>query len=210
MEETRGAREDGSSSEAARLAKQICEGFIAHDRGDRQGAIAAFSAVDERQFDHVSVENRRMAAEALVDALWEKDDLEAGHYTGGTLNAETLRKADWGSVRRKFRERASLLELDNEYAVLKTRAWRRHKTGGDYWTPFQQAQVHELRVATDDPNYPSKPKWGTSGFGPEPARYALAVELHDMHDASYWQQAQDVMTPYFERVLDDTGGVSGR
>jgi len=34
-------------------------------------------------------------------------------------------------------------------------------------------------------------------------RYVLAVELHDMHTDAYWEQAKDVMIPYFERILQE-------
>jgi hypothetical protein len=63
------------------------------------------------------------------------------------------------------------------------------------------AQTHELRTALGDPSYPRKPSDGRSGHGPEAARYALAVELHDMRTPMCWRQAVSVMTPYFERVL---------
>jgi hypothetical protein len=104
-------------------------------------------------------------------------------------------------VRKKFRQRAAALGLDQEYAVLKTEAWRRHKTGGDYWSPFQEAQLMELRTALQNPEYPEKPKEGQSGLGPEAARYALAVELHDMHTPKHWRQAEQTMVPYFEKIV---------
>lgn len=183
------------------LAEQICRGFVAHDRGDRETAIESFRSVDEYQFPHVDDRDVEFAAEAMVDALWAKDDVELRHFRNGTVDRSGLRDADWSPVRRKFRERAALLGIEPEYAELKTTAWRRHKTGGDYWTPFQKAQVYELRAALQGPEYPAKPKEGQSGFGPEAVRYALAVELHDMHAQRYWKQAKQAMIPYFERIV---------
>jgi len=183
------------------MARRICQGFLAHDRGDREAAIAAFEFVDERQFRHCDRRNVHLAAEALVDALWAKDDVELRYLGNGELDEAGLAEADWSPVRRKFRERAALLGIDQEYAELKTEAWRRHKTGGDYWTLFQRAQLLELRVALRDPDYPAKPKEGQSGAGPEALRYALAVELHDMHTAGHWKQAEEAMVPYFERIV---------
>lgn len=187
---------------AEHMAEQMCRGFIEHDRGDRDAATDAFAAVDERQFRHVDRRDARLAATAFVEALWAKDEIEFQYLTDRTIDRDGLREADWSPVRRAFRKRASLLEIDQEYAALKTEAWRRHKTDGDYWTPFQKAQVLELRAALQDPEYPRKAKDGRSGFGPETLRYTLGVELHDMHAAEYWEQAKDVMTPYFERILD--------
>ncbi len=103
---------------------------------------------------------------------------------------------------RAFRRRAAALDIDQAYAIHKTTAWRRHKTGGDYITPCLEAQVLELRAALQDPTYPRKPKHGQSGPGPEAVRWVLGVELHDMHTAGHWQKAVDVMTPYFETILE--------
>lgn len=186
---------------AESMARQICRGFMAHDRGRRQEAVTAFEYVDSRQFPHLDADDAHLAATAFVDALWAKDDLELQFLGDGTLDDEGLRAADWGPVRAEFRERAAAIGLDQEYARLKTEAWRRHKTGGDYWSPFQQAQVMELRAALQDADYPNKPKEGASGLGPEAGRYALAVELHDMHTERHWAQAVETMVPYFDRIL---------
>lgn len=183
------------------MARQICQGFLAHDRGDRQAAIEAFEFVDALQFRHCDRRDVRLAAEALVGALWAKDDVELQYLKNGRLDDAGLAEADWSPVRKKFRQRAALLEIDQEYAELKTEAWRRHKTGGDYWTQFQRAQLLELQVALQDQTYPAKPKEGQSGAGPEALRYALAVELHDMHTARHWEQAEEAMVPYFEHIV---------
>jgi hypothetical protein len=92
--------------------------------------------------------------------------------------------------------------MDHRYAIQSTVAWRNHKIGEDYWTPLRRAQMYELRAALQDPDYPDKPRYGQSGHGPEPARYALAVELHDMRSLEHYQEALDIMRPYFEKVLD--------
>jgi hypothetical protein len=183
------------------MARNICQGFLAHDRGDRGSAVEAFEFVDALQFRDAEPKDVHLAADALVGALWAKDDIEVRHLRDGALDEAGLAEADWGPVRKKFRERAALLGIDQEYAELKTEAWRRHKTGGDYWTPFQRAQLLELRAALGDPDYPGKPKEGRSGPGPEALRYALAVELHDMHTRRHWEQAEEAMVPYFERIV---------
>lgn len=186
---------------ASYMAKQVIEGFIAHDTGDREAAIDSFYQVDKRQFAHLEDDKALIAARAYVDALFEKDDLELQHLRNRDMDRDTLDKADWGPVREKFRVRAGAVGMNSEYAVATTEAWRKHKTGGDYWTPIQQAQVYELRAALQDPSYPQKPKFGSSGFGPEAARYSLAIELHDMHEPSYAEQAVEVMVPYYELIL---------
>lgn len=183
------------------MAEQVIEGFIAHDAGDRGGAIEAFYNVDALQFAHLNDEDARLAATCYVDALFEKDEVEFRHLRGGDIDAESLEMADWGPVRQRFRMRAGVVGMDAEYAIASTEAWKRHKTGGDYWTPIQRAQLIEFRAAIGDPEYPNKPKYGQSGFGPEAMRYALAIELHDMHDWDYVEQAVDVMTPYFDFIL---------
>ncbi|MFC6988180.1 hypothetical protein ACFQJD_04640 [Haloplanus sp. GCM10025708] len=62
------------------------------------------------------------------------------------------------------------------------------------------AQMLEFRAALQNPAYPNKPRHGQGGFGPEPTRYALGNELHDTRQ---WEQAREVMTPYFQRILDE-------
>lgn len=185
------------------MATQICRGFVEHDRGNHAAAHEAFEAVDRLQFPHLEEEHISPAAEAFVDALWAKDNIEFQYLREGEMDQEGIQNADWSPVRQKFRERAALLEIDPEYAVLKTKAWKRHKAGGDYWTPFLQAQLYELRAALQDPEYGVKPKDGQSGFGPEAHRYVLGVELHDMHTDRHWKQAVQAMIPYFELIVEE-------
>lgn len=197
------------TQQARTLSKHVIRGFQAHDAGDYERAVEAFAIVDRRQFRQLDDEDAEMAARAYVDALFEKDEVEFDHLADGGIDAAALDAADWSPVRRHFRIRAGIVGMDAEYAIATTEAWKRHKAGGDYWTPIMRAQMHELRAALRDPTYPHKPKHGQSGYGPEPVRYALAIELHDMHEAEYANQAIDVMTPYFERILaththDDT------
>ncbi|MFB6083719.1 MAG: hypothetical protein ABEJ94_05690 [Halorientalis sp.] len=192
----------GSVAErAAFLAERVWDGFVAHDERDRMAAVKAFATVDDAQFQHVDGATARRAAVAYVNALWKKDEIEAAHETGEGFDREALDAADWGPVRENFAERARLLGIDEDYADLSTTAWRRHKTGGDYWTPIMHAQTLELRVAMGNPEYPDKPRYGQSGFGPEPTRYALAVELHDFRSADHVEQGTEVMTPYYEAIL---------
>jgi hypothetical protein len=193
---------DGEHVEAAReMAEQVCLGFRWHDRRERTRAVEAFAAVDRRQFAHLDATTARAAAAAYVDALWAKDAVEASCTVDGELDYDALGEADWGAVRSAFAKRAALVGMDPAYAEASTVAWKRHKVGGDYGRPMQRAQVCELRAALDDPDYPHKPHQGQSGYGPEAARYLLAVELHDMHTEGHWEQARDVMVPYYERIL---------
>lgn len=184
------------------MAEQVCRGFRHHDRGNRDAAVEAFFAVDYRQFAHLDAAEARAAAEAYVDALWAKDRLEDRHRHAGGLDRDALAAADWGPVESAFRERAVHATIDPRYAERSTTAWLHHKTGRDYWTPMARAQVLELRAALQDPDYPQKPSDGLAGPGPEAMRYALAVELHDMHTEDHWSQAKAVMRPYYERVLE--------
>lgn len=179
------------------IAMQIGLGMVYHDERKRQQSIDAFAEVDQFQFQHVSQETAREAAIAYVDALWEKDDIEDACRIDGEFDLEALDAADWSPVREAFERRASLVGIDPEYAKLSTVAWRRHKTGGDYWTPFLKAQTLELRAALQDPDYPHKPRSGQSGFGPEATRYVLGVELHDVRR---FEEGIEAMTPYFDRI----------
>lgn len=183
---------------AHEMAQQLCRGFEFHDKRERQQAIDAFAAVDTRQFQHVSEERAREASVAYVDALWAKDDVERSCMVDGKIDMDALDEADWSDVRSAFARRASLVDMDPRYAEQSTIGWRRHKTGGDYWTPLKRAQTYEIRAAIQNPDYPAKPRYGQSGFGPEASRYELGVELHDMRQ---WEQAVEVMVPYFERIL---------
>lgn len=180
------------------LAEQICEGFISHDRRERSAAIESFTNVDAVQFAHLDGTRARQAATAYVNALWAKDAVEQSCMQDGTLDREALADADWSSVRAAFARRAATAGIDPQYAEYSTVAWKRHKVGGDYWTPMLRAQQYELKAVLQDPGYPDKPRYGDSGHGPEPARYLLGVELHDVRR---WSEARDAMTPYFERIL---------
>jgi hypothetical protein len=184
-----------------RMAKETCLGFREHDRGNRKKAITHFAFVDRLQFAHLDETEAQQAATAYVNALFAKDDVEIKHLRNGRLDKNGLRNADWSPVKTQFRIRASVVGMDPSYAEYSTKGWRRHKVGDDYWEPLLKAQQHELRAALQDCTYPRKPKDGQSGFGPESMRYVLAVELHDMHTDAYWEQAKDVMIPYFERIL---------
>jgi hypothetical protein len=192
-------------STARGLARQLCLGFKHHDQRERERAIDAFAAVDTVQFQHVPERNARRAAVAYVDALWAKDEVERACTIGGEIDTVALDDADWSDVRSAFARRAELVGIDPRYAEQSTIAWRRHKVGGDYWTPMKRAQLHEYRAALQSPEYPDKPRYGQSGYGPEPARYLLGVELHDTRK---WEQAQTVMTPYFERILCEHRGTA--
>jgi hypothetical protein len=184
----------------SRIAQQLGMGFVYHDEREREKAIDAFAAVDTFQFRHVSEATAREASVAYVDALWAKDEIEDACTVDGELDRDALDEADWAPVTEAFERRASLVDMDPAYAEYSTVAWRRHKTGGDYWTPMQKAQMYELRAALQDPDYPHKPRDGQSGFGPEPTRYVLGVELHDMRK---FEEGLEAMTPYFERIAHD-------
>lgn len=188
---------DPGGGAAERAATALCAGFQAHDDRERERAVEAFAAVDAYQFAHVEAATVRRAAEAYVDALWAKDAVEDGCRTDGEIDESALATADWSPVENALAERAALLDVDPEYAALTTEGWRRHKVGGDYWTPHLRAQQLELQAALRDPEYPSKPSHGRSGAGPEATRYLLGVELHDTRQ---WREARAVMVPYFERI----------
>jgi hypothetical protein len=181
------------------MADQLGQGFVHHDRRNREAAIEAFAVVDALQFSHLDDREAYCAADARVEALWAKDDLEDECRADGEVDYDKLAKMNWTPVREAFERRASVTGADPKYAELTAEGWRRHKVGGDYWTPMMHAQMLELRVALQDPSYPDKPREGQSGFGPEPARWALGVELHDTRR---YQQAHEVMTPYFQRIID--------
>ena len=188
------SRDDPDPSD---IAMHFGMGFVYHDKQHREMAVDAFAVADTFQFQHVSEETAREASVAYVDALWKKDRLEEKHTINGELDRDALDDADWSPVAKAFERRASPVGIDPKYAELSTVAWRRHKVGGDYWTPMQQAQMYEIRAALQDPDYPHKPRDGQSGFGPEPSRYTLGNELHDMRR---FEEGLEVMTPYFERI----------
>lgn len=205
-----GAARDDVERLARYMAEQICSGFQLHDRGQRDEAVEAFYAVDRNQFDRAKPDEALRAAEAFVDALWAKDALEKRHLVGGVIDSESVGEGDWGTVQEPLERRAEAVGIDAAYAHHTTEAWRKHKTGEEYWTDFLAAQTHELRAATGDATYPDKPKEGQSGYGPTATRYVLAVELHDMHTRDTWEEAIRVMVPYYTTVLraHRNGGVA--
>jgi hypothetical protein len=194
---------------ASEMATALCRGFVAHDNGEREEAIEAFSTVDRNQFPKLDDGDVRLAATAFVDALWAKDDIEFRHLSEGEFDRDGIREASYSPVKRELRKRAAIVGADPRYAETKATAWRRHKAGGDYWTPFLRSQIYEVRAAIDEPEYPNKPRSGVSGPGPEPMRYMLAFELHDMRTEAHWKQGIDVMIPYFERILEEHRDESG-
>ena len=184
------------------VAMHLGMGFVYHDKRERELAVEAFAVVDDFQFQHVDEETAREASVAYVDALWEKDRLETACTTDGELDISALADADWSPVREAFARRASLVGADPAYAEDSTTAWKRHKIGGDYWTPMKRAQMHELRAALQEPDYPQKLRQGQSGHGPEATRYVLGVELHDTRR---FEEGLDAITPYFERIAQRHG-----
>lgn len=194
--------DSGIYATARYMAEQLSAGFRAHDKGHREEAIEAFHAVDRHQFPDLNEEDTHLAATAFVDALWAKDEVEFQCLRDGALQIADLERADYSPVKQKLRQRASLVGADARYAATKAEAWREHKTGGDYWTPFGRSQVYELRAVLGDPEYPQKPRAGQSGLGPEAMRYVLAFELHDMHTERYWREGVSVMVPYYLKILE--------
>lgn len=193
--------DDSQERQARFLAERICSGFQLHDRRQREESVEAFYAVDRNQFAHLDNESALVAAEAFVDALWAKDDIEKSHQVDGVVDPVAIADADYDSVYQPLARRAEVVGMDVEYAEKTTEAWKKHKTSEDYWTAFLQAQTAELRAALGKPNYPNKPKEGSSGYGPLATRYVLAVELHDLHTSETWEEAIRVMTPYYQAIL---------
>lgn len=187
---------------ASYMATKLGEGFLHHDRREREAALEAFATVDALQFAHIDEDDAVRAARGYVEALWEKDAIEDRCRVDGEIDPEQVEVADWSPVKAAFMRRAKAARIDPLYATLSTEAWLQHKSGGDYWTPMMHAQMLELRAALQDPTYPSKPRNGRSGFGAEPVRYALGVELHDTRE---FEQGRAAMTPYFQRILDEHG-----
>lgn len=184
------------------MAMNICRGFITHDDREYEAAIEAFFEVDRHQFPHLTDAEARCAAAAYVDALWAKDEVEAPYVQDdGTLDRERLDEADWKPVQACLEQRADIVGMPTEYASATTEGWRKHKTGGDYWSPHMIAQRHEVRAAINDPGYPHKRGSSQSGVGVLPARYLVCIELHDMKSEEHWAEAVDVMTTYFADIL---------
>lgn len=198
----RNAGDSRIDRQARYIAEQICSGFQLHDRRQREASLEAFHEVDQMQFQHLSDREAYEAAEAYVDALWAKDEIEKQYETpNGTFDQEGIREADYSAVHENLRDRARVVGMDLEYAAKTTEAWHNHKSDLDYWTPFMEAQTIELRVALGNTDYPDKPRGGQSGFGPLASRYAVGVELHDMHSNESWEEAIRVMTPYYRQIL---------
>lgn len=179
-------------------AKSVCRGFYEHDQRNRQECINAFVKADRVQFSHMNESDILDASEALVDTLWKKDQVEDSCRVKGDIDSEKVAGADWSGVEDSFRRRADIIGADPRYATLSTEGWRQHKAGGDYWTPLMEAQMYEIQAALQDYDYPNKPRSGTSGFGPEPARYVVGVELHDTRR---YKEAVELMIPYFRYIL---------
>lgn len=199
------SRGDPRAMRARYMAERITSGFQLHDRRQRDEALEAFHEVDRMQFSHLGEGAALEASEMYVEALWRKDEVEKGYQVDGVISAEAIEKADYGPVLRPLKRRAQVVGMDELYAEKTAEAWHRHKTNGDYWTSFLEAQTAELRAALDDPDYPDKPKEGQSGYGPLPTRYILAVELHDQHTPEAWEEAINVMAPYYEAILEAHG-----
>lgn len=183
---------------ARRVATHLCEGFVAHDQRDGDACLTAFAAVDRAQFPHLSPAAADRAGGAYAASLWAKDAVEAPYIEGDrVVDPEGLAAADWSPVQEWLERRADIVGMDPAYAERTTTAWKRHKTGGDYWTPTMAAQRFELEAAIGTTDYPAKPRFGTDGFGHLATRYLTGVELHDMRTDDHWEQAVDVMTEYF-------------
>jgi hypothetical protein len=186
----------------SRMAEELCAGFVLHDQRDRTGAVEAFFAVDRLQFPHLSEDEAREAATAYVDSLWAKDEVEAPYIDGReVVDLDGLADADWEPVERPLRRRARIVGMSEEYARLTTLAWKRHKVGGDYWTPTLKAQRIEIDAAIGGSGHPEKNGFGADGCGHIAARYLVGVELHDMHTERHWNQAIDVMSGYFDEIV---------
>jgi len=186
----------------SRMAEELCAGFVLHDQRDRTGSIEAFFAVDRLQFPHLTEDEAREAATAYVDSLWAKDEVEAPYIDDrDVVDVEGLADADWEPVERPLRRRARIVGMSEEYARLTTLAWKRHKVGGDYWTPTMKAQRIEIDAALGATDHPEKNGFGADGCGHIAARYLVGVELHDMHTERHWNQAIDVMSEYYAEIL---------
>jgi hypothetical protein len=188
-----GEQTENEHSKQARIAAEaICQGMILHDRREYRGAIDSFTETDVIWFD-VDDETARNAATAYVDALRLKDEIERHN--------DLIGLGEWDQVEGAFRRRAEALGINRAYAPLTTDAWMAHKLEENYWTPFLLAQQLVVQAATGIEDYPRKESDARHGLGPEPARYLLSVELHDLHDEQRWEEAAANMTTYFETIL---------
>jgi len=171
----------------AQIARQLAHGSEAYDDRDRSAARGHFRVVDRYQFVNGDADR---AADAYVDALWAKDRLEKAAGPAG------LEFADWSPVVTALIDRCDAVGIADTYATSTAAAWRRHKVGGDYWTPILRAQMHEVRAIVGG-DYPRKDRGGAWGFGALPFLYGVGVEAHDVRA---WDIAIGAMTLYFERL----------
>lgn len=193
------------------MAETLCEGLRRHDNRDRSGSVDAFHYVDARQFAHLSESESRAAAEAYVDGLWRKDEVEQPYASDGRIvDLDGLAQADWSPVVDELERRARIVGMDPAYATLTTDSWKRHKVGGDYWTPILHAQKIECAVAFAGDRATAETSTRPDAIGHLPARYLVGVELHDLHTEGHWHQAVEIMTPYFEAILDSHDGPGTR
>lgn len=193
---------------AEKMATEICNGYRLHDSRDRPEAETAFAFVDRYQFPHLSYEEVAESAYWFVESLWRKDEIERPHMTAGVLHdREGLAEADWEYVRKSLEKRATIVGIHPKYAELTTLSWKRHKIGGDYWTPTLEAQQLECLVALGVDHYPNKHRGGQSGYGLLPVLYLAGVELHDVRSKAAWQLAQELMTVYFNIILQSHEGI---
>jgi hypothetical protein len=175
-----------------------------HDGGDYEGAVKAFAVSDDVMIqssphsDSDGVDASR-TAQAYVDALRAKDEHEDSWRDADTPPAGRSK------LYRQFRERGEAFGMDEEdahaYATAITEAWVAHKRGTDYWTPFMDGRRVLVGHLVGDYTYPNKPSDGLSGYGPEPAMYLVAVELHDQHAEWRWEHAKRVMQLHYESIL---------
>ena len=190
------------TDKAEHMAEQMCIAFMYHDRREWGMGVRALYQTERLQFPFLSTHDAYEVARLYMKALWEKDVVEAEHIDGLDVDVEGLRNADWSPVVEPLVRRAELVGADPLYGVKTAAGWCEHKVGGDYWTPMMQAQHAEIRAAVGDPEYPEKPKYGQAGFGHLPAVYIAGVDCHDFHTESHWRRAVDLMTLYFQEILD--------
>lgn len=186
---------DPIGSNAKRTAEELHRGFLAHDERDRGRACESFSAVDERQFTHLDADDARRAADAYVEALWEKDRAELSSRLTGS---DGLDRARWGRVEKSLKRRAKILGMDEQYATKTTEAWKRHALGGEYRTPMMTAKLHEIHamIGMDGP----EASLYESDLSHIVSRYLVGVEIHSRYDDSGGTQVAAIMTPYFEAI----------
>lgn len=187
--------DDNRHDSPERAAKHLCRGFVLHDEGGYEQAVDAFAVADKIWFD-VDEETARRSAQAYVDALRAKDEIEEQ-----VANQKQLAYTDWSPVYDALRTRGVTLDINQTYAHFTKQAWKHHKTGDDYWAYILKAQQLVVQAAVGDDDYPHKDSDGLNGYGPEPTLYLVGVECHDCHDSERWEQAVRVMTEYFQQII---------